>query len=158
MYKTHSNLFAPTTQIMVNKEEKRSAIIDQATFDGQKTAQAFGRDISYELTLPRSKLGKIAPAKASQGNNWKLPKNDLPGPCSYENAKAFDTMVSPRTLGSSKSTLNRVSYTESYAKLKKFVPAPSKYKEIDRGFVVSKKHGWTFGAEKLFQEEKGKKV
>ena len=60
-------------------------------------------------------------------------------------------MVSPRILGNSKSTLKRIAYTESYAKLKKFVPAPGFYKEVDKGFHMTSRH--TFEAEKLFLTE-----
>jgi hypothetical protein len=70
-------------------------------------------------------------------NAWKLPKTDVPGPCSYENAAAYDKMVSQSIVSPHKSTLTRTAYTESYAKMKKFVPGVGRYKKVDNGFFAT---------------------
>ena len=58
---------------------------------------------------------------------------DGPGPGSHEMEKSFSS-TQVRKICFCKTTGQRISYTDSYAKIFKKNPGPSDLKEIDRGY------------------------
>lgn len=60
---------------------------------------------------------------------------DGAGPGSYDFPKSYDT-TQRHKVSMAKQTDNRVGFTDSYAKLYKYIPGMGHYKEVDRGLKV----------------------